>query len=143
MENTKKIETKWVDISNIDNLDVYIGSVGSNNNIRVNGEELIEKYYISRITWKIGNNEWNDGRGKLMVLMDKNKKVTEKTSKNPKQKIVCDLMKRKIISDNTSINTKIYLKNKDNDIDVTSGYVELEVFVGGADKITEMKATLV
>ena len=138
----KLIKTKWVDISYIDNLEVKFGKTGEDCDILVNGKSILDKYQVFGITWKIGGADWNNGSGVIrMKIIDNGVKVSEKKSKEPKQKILVNTHYRKIVSDNTSVNTKVYFKSSDGEVNITDGYFTIKVYAGDASTITEIEAT--
>jgi len=130
-------DENWIDISDCDVIlktdDEYCIKTGASVELVVNGKSS-HYYKIGKVRWYIDN----PGRGKIEVItMDES--IEFESKENPKHEIDLKFSHMHIISDNTGLNTKIYIVNDDFKYEITNhgiGYICFEC--GDADTINDV-----
>lgn len=130
-----KKEEKWK------NLIVECGiagriTTGVDVTIKCNSEDIIDKYNIHSLHWRVGSLDWNNGNG----LLELNHRKGIITIDFPINDITIETKGFTIISDNTSLGTKIYYNGED--ITSSIALANLDYKAGNAEMINELVMTV-
>ena len=113
----------------------FTTKTGYDYDLYINGEHYTKYFKINDIVWDMSDyDDVKNDRGSLFAEGEIKEQPEKK--ENPKQKLDIYLRGMRIESNNTPIGTKVYTKDN---VDITSGLVELKLYAGDAETVSEVE----